>query len=98
MFLDIWMHCIGVYGQRDGRSIGYNDCNAVSIVLVHSIKVSLGVCIYLQITRFEVYDKLKAHRKCEHRGKSKLGKPYCVIKPAISSEAASGTSGVIAAE
>ena len=45
-FLDVWMHCIGVQGQCDGQSIGYNDYYAVSIALMHSIKVLFGVCIY----------------------------------------------------
>ena len=43
-------------------------------------------------------DKLKEHQKCKHKGKPKLGKPYRVIKPAISSKPASGTSGVTAME
>ena len=43
-------------------------------------------------------DKLKEHQKCKHKGKPKLGKPYRVIKPAISSKPVSGTSGVTATE
>ena len=39
-------------------------------------------------------DKLKEHQKCKHMGKPKLKKTYRVIKPAISSKPASGTSGV----
>ncbi len=43
-------------------------------------------------------DKLKEHQKRKHKGKPKPGKPYRVIKPAVSSKPASGTSGVIATE
>ena len=43
-------------------------------------------------------DKLKEHQKCKHMGKSKLGKTYRVIKPAISSKPVSGTSGVAATD
>ena len=41
-------------------------------------------------------DKLKEHQKGKHKEKPKPGKPYCVIKPAVSSKPASGTSGVTA--
>lgn len=43
-------------------------------------------------------DKLKEHQKCKHKGKPKPGKPYRVIKPAVSIKPASGTSGMTATE
>ena len=43
-------------------------------------------------------EKLKEPQKCKHKGKPKPGKPYRVIKRAVSSKPASGISGVTATE